>query len=398
MIFFKDKPLQQYIKKHTLFFAALFIIVPFLYLGCSDENCSTCSGPESCDYPPGNRSFTWRMDTVAWWPSTLGGIHAFADDDVYLMGYIGEGKAPWRTFMAKHWNGIEWNNETNGSYEEIKHFAIDVTGDDHFMVSVGYYSIGSEMAALAEFDNHSKKWNAFQFEIEGALTSVWTDGKGFFIAVGWNGMVFTKDGYDAEWIYSKAPTDFHFTRVVGINKNELYMRAGISLVNGENFQQYWKVMNGQWTKLFDGQDSTGTPVKLYNTDNAMYDVGAWRCPVSDSIKLYLIGWESFLLESAGQSLDFKITNLSDRGLPLRSLGRTGWDINLFTPNDIWIFGSRYNFYHWNGTDFVKMILPGLPDNDTQFGNQQKMIKTSSGKVFLPTEISSQVYVVMQGTP
>jgi hypothetical protein len=43
-------------------------------------------------------------------------------------------------------------------------------------------------------------------------------------------------------------------------------------------------------------------------------------------------------------------------------------------------------------------MPGLPDDDAHFGNQRKMIKTSTGKIFLPTEVSSQVYVVVQGTP
>ncbi|HOU18089.1 MAG TPA: hypothetical protein PLW05_05760 [Candidatus Marinimicrobia bacterium] len=376
----------------------LIIVLTFisvLFFACPDD---PEPEPTTCDYPPGNRTFTWRVDTVAYWPSFLGGVHAFADDDAYVMGYIGEGQAPWRIFVGKHWNGTKWDNNIYGTDAEVGHVANDVTGDDHFMVSVGNWSWTPPKPAIGEFDNLAKKWKAYQFETEGELRSVWTDGKGFFIAVGDNGMVYTKDGYKAEWVYSKAPTEFHFTNIVGISKHEMYAISQLPTITGVIYQQYWKCYNNQWIKLYDGQDTTGTPVKLYGTDNSMYDLSVSRCSYNDSLKLYLIGWESFLLESEGQSLNYSITNLSQMGLPLRSMGRTAVRINLYSPNDYWIFGTRYNFYHWNGTDFQKIVMPGLPDDDAHFGDQHRMIKTSTGKIFLPTEVSSQVYVVVQGTP
>ena len=376
----------------------LIIVLTFisvLFFACPDD---PEPEPTTCDYPPGNRTFTWRVDTVAYWPSFLGGVHAFADDDAYVMGYIGEGQAPWRIFVGKHWNGTKWDNNIYGTDAEVGHVANDVTGDDHFMVSVGNWSWTPPKPAIGEFDNLTKKWKAYQFETEGELRSVWTDGKGFFIAVGDNGMVYTKDGYKAEWVYSKAPTEFHFTNIVGISKHEMYAISQLPTITGVIYQQYWKCYNNQWIKLYDGQDTTGTPVKLYGTDNSMYDLSVSRCSYNDSLKLYLIGWESFLLESEGQSLNYSITNLSQMGLPLRSMGRTAVRINLYSPNDYWIFGTRYNFYHWNGTDFQKIVMPGLPDDDAHFGDQHRMIKTSTGKIFLPTEVSSQVYVVVQGTP
>ncbi len=376
----------------------LIIVLTFisvLFFACPDD---PEPEPTTCDYPPGNRTFTWRVDTVAYWPSFLGGVHAFADDDAYVMGYIGEGQAPWRIFVGKHWNGTKWDNNIYGTDAEVGHVANDVTGDDHFMVSVGNWSWTPPKPAIGEFDNLAKKWKAYQFETEGELRSVWTDGKGFFIAVGDNGMVYTKDGYKAEWVYSKAPTEFHFTNIVGISKHEMYAISQLPTITGVIYQQYWKCYNNQWIKLYDGQDTTGTPVKLYGTDNSMYDLSVSRCSYNDSLKLYLIGWESFLLEAEGQSLNYSITNLSQLGLPLRSMGRTAVRINLYSPNDYWIFGTRYNFYHWNGTDFQKIVMPGLPDDDAHFGDQHRMIKTSTGKIFLPTEVSSQVYVVVQGTP
>lgn len=351
------------------------LLLSFLFLGCPDEKKPPIiipPTPTNCEYPPGNRNFTWRLDTIAWWPSFLGGVHAFSDSDAWVMGDMhgpvinGQNTS----YVALHWDGNSWNEKVD--FLNILMKANDVTGDDHFMVGAGWRGMPEgTLAAVSEFDNSSKKWETVQFQTKGELRSVWTDGKGYFIAVGDNGMVYTKDGYMAEWVYSKAPTEFNITKVIGVSKNEIYTRARISLATGEDFQQYWKYYNGQWIKLYDGQDTTDAVVKLYNTDNSMYDIAASRCSVTDSLKLYLIGWESFLLESKEQFLNYKITNLSELGLPLRMLGRTGVRINLYSPNDYWVFGTRYNFYHWNGIDFQKIVIPGLPNDDIRFGDQKK---------------------------
>ena len=379
----------------------LIIVLAFisiLFLACPDD---PDPEPTTCDYPPGNRTFTWRVDTVAYWPSFLGGVHAFADDDAYVMGYIGEGQAPWRIFVGKHWNGTQWDTTIYGKYgfyDDIQITPNDVTGDDHYMVCAGRYGINSIMyAGIAEFDNRIKKWKSYQLQATGELRSVWTDGKGFFIAVGDNGMVYTKDGYKAGWIYSKAPTEFSLFNVRGVSKNELYFRGDYA-APGIHYTQIWRLYGGAWVKLLDNQDTTNTPIKIPEAGYDIYDIAVSRCSITDSLILYIIGDESFIFESFGLNLEFTKTNLTYLGLPLKQNGRTGTDINLFTPNDVWIFGTRYNFYHWNGTDFQKIVMPGLPDDDAHFGNQRKMIKTSTGKIFLPTEVSSQVYVVVQGTP
>ncbi len=352
--------------------------------------------PTTCEYPAGNRNFTWRLDTIAWWPSEVGGAWAFSDDDAWVMGNMHGPTVPGQTFYAGlHWNGRAWNDTID--FYNILVIANDVTGDSHFMVAAGYYAYAGEKPAIAEFDNTTKKWQRYQFQNPGELHSVWTDGKGYFIAVGDSGMVYTKDGYSAGWVYQKAPTNFNFYRVYGVSKNEVYMLAYYN-TSGIDYPQIWRYDGSSWLKLLDDFDSTGTIIKIPNDDNSLGDIYASRCSITDSLRLYIIGWESYLFETKGSFTDFRATNLSTFGLPLRSLGRTGLDINGFSPNDFWVFGTRYNFYHWNGTDFQKMVIPDLPNDDTQFGDQRKMIKTSSGKVFLPTEVSSQVYVVVQGTP
>tara|TARA_Y100001935_G_scaffold224416_1_gene200599 strand:+ start:2873 stop:4024 length:1152 start_codon:yes stop_codon:yes gene_type:complete len=365
-------------------------------------SCNTGSDPnETCDFPPGNREFTWQVDTVAIFPSTVGGVWAFGDDDAYLMGNIRFIDDPDPQFLALHWNGQEWTDEVNAENQaDIAHYSNDVTGDDHFMVSVGSWSIGDEKPGLSEFDNHTKQWKGFQFQRQGALRGVWTDGKGFFMAVGDNGMVYTKDGYQADWLYSKAPTEFNFYRIEGVSKSEVYIVGYLSIPGEPVYDQLWKYTGDEWYRLYDNQNIPESILQLGSAmdplQSGVGDVAPYRCTVTDSLELYLIANESFLLTSVDQSLNYDAINLSDLGLPLRQQGRTGLKIDLFTPNDVWIYGTRFNFYHWNGSNFQKMTIPGLPDDDQQFGSQRKMVKTKSGKVFFPTEVSSQVYVVAQG--
>lgn len=380
-----------------------FLCITFL-LGIL-ASCNTGTDPkETCDFPPGNREFSWQVDTVAIFPSRVGGVWAFADDDAYLMGNIRFIEDPDPQFLALRWNGEEWTDDVYAeSPSDINHYSNDVTGDDHFMVSVGYWAIGYEKPGLSEFDNRNKQWKGLQFEREGALNEVWTDGNGYFMAVGDNGMVYTKDGYEAEWVYSKAPTEFNLTQISGVSKTEMYVRGYLSIPAEPNYYQLWKYTGSKWHKLYDSQDTTGVLLEEFGDARAPLlssfgDVAAYRCTITDSLQLYLIGDESFLFTTGGQQLQYDAINLSDLGLPLRQNGRTGLRVDLLTPNDVWIYGTRFNFYHWNGTNFQKMTIPGLPNDDMQFGFQRKMVKTKSGKVFLPTEVSSQVYVVAQGVP
>ncbi|MEX2603807.1 MAG: hypothetical protein WD361_06375 [Gracilimonas sp.] len=367
-------------------------------------SCNTGPDPkETCDFPPGNREFSWRADTVAWWPSTLGGVWAFADDDAYVMGSIWKETGEEREFhLGLHWNGEEWSHDINGTVEEIKHVANDVTGDDYYMVSVGNWSINPPKPGIGEFDNRAKEWKGYQFETAGELREVWTDGKGFFMAVGDNGMVYTKDGHETEWVYSKAPTEFNLREIDGVSKNELYIRGYLSLPAEPVYDQLWKYTGSEWYKLYDNQDTSDIYLYLEGAMDARYsgvaDVAAWRCPVTDSLQLYIIDNESFLVSAKGQALSYEVVNLSEKGLTLRQNQSNGRSIDLFTPNDVWIYGTRYNFYHWNGSNFQKVIIPGLPNDDRQFGFQRKMQKTESGKIFFPTEVSPDVYVVVQGVP
>jgi hypothetical protein len=378
---------------------SLTVLVLFLGLNCKKDEvpCTTCPPPppSNCVYPAGNRNFTWRLDTVAWWPSEVGGVWAFSDSDAWVMGNMHGPTVPGQTsYLGLHWDGLQWG--TPASYDQVQHLSNDVIGDGHYMVSVGYWSVGNEKVGLAEFDNRTKQWTGFQFQTQGELRSVWTDGSGYFIAVGDNGMVYTKDGYAAGWVFSQAPTTFNFTEIVGISKDEMYARAGVSLANGAFYQQIWRYAHNIWTKLMDNQDTTGTPIRIPEAGDEVYEVAACRCQITDSLYLYIVGRESFELTAKGGSLLFGKENLASKGLP--SSQQAAGFINLFSPNDYWTSGLRYQLYHWNGMNFQKIEpIPTLPYGQL-WGVVSGIHKHRSGKTWMVLEMSSQVYAVLQGVP
>ena len=215
-------------------------------LKCKKDNgqCLTCPPQATnCEYPPGNRNFIWRFDTVAWVSSTVAGVWAFSDTDAYVMGTIVDGKPPYTNRIGRHWNGSVWEDNINGTwgYDNITgkwgDISIgprnDIIGDNNFMVTVGYWGIDQmKYAGIAEFNNQTKKWKSYQLQTVGELRSLWTDGNGYFIAVGDSGMVYTKDGYNASWVYQKAPTEFNLYRLTGVSKEEIYTSGYLNLVTG----------------------------------------------------------------------------------------------------------------------------------------------------------------------
>ncbi len=380
-------------KQSLLFYLAIIIL-----LSChKDEPPIASPPPTECLYAAGNRNYTWRVDTVAWWTSTVGGIWAFSDTDAYVMGEIQGGYPSYNMYAGLHWNGKKWDTNIYGTPMEIAHYSNEIAGDDHFFVSVGYWHIGNEKAGLAEFDNRMRRWKGYQYQNKGQLYSVWTDKKGYYIAVGDSGMVYIKDGDSAPWIFLQAPTKFRLYHISGISRNEIYTIGHNLLATGRVYDQIWKYDGATWLKLFDTQDTAEEILSLTKNDYAA-DIAPVRCSITDSLKLYVIGDNSYLFQSKGQETVFSKTNLAEFGLALKANGRTGLDINIFSPNDYWVFGTRFNFYHYNGSNFQKIVISGLPNDDMHFGDQRKLVKTKTGKIFLPTEVASQVYVVVQGTP
>ncbi len=383
-------------KRHPIIFALGIVIT---IASCKPDITGPIPFPD-CNYSSGNRDFTWRTDSVAVFSSTLGGIWAFADDDAYVMGRLWKVEDGERRFFAGlHWNGSEWSGDIHGSIEnDIRHYSNDLTGDKSFMVSVGLYDLNNPKAGLAEFDNRTKKWMGFQYQTIGGLRSVWTDGKGFFMATGDNGMTYTKDGYTADWVYALAPTDYQLAKISGITKNEIYIHAFKYTQLSEPLNQLWKLHNGEWIKLMDSLIPSGLPIHVPEAEGNITDLAAFRCNRTDSLNLYLTGWESFRFESLGQTLSFEKHNLKNDDLPLWAMRQSAWQISVFSPNDIWIRAARYQIWHWNGMDYRKIEPSPTWPYGQLWGSTIRMHRGASGKVWMLLETNRQEYSVVQGTP
>ena len=380
-------------------YISITIFFVIIFNSCQHSTEPTVSS-NSCIYPNGNRNFTWRLDTLGWFPSTMGGVHAFSDDDVYAGGYFVTMDHS-TVYNIIHWNGVKWSPIIlSDVIAQLGNNPIDVSGDDKIMVTVGEYDFENPKPGIGEFNNQTKQWKGYQFQTSGALRAVWTDGKGYFIASGDNGMVYEKGGYTSEWKYQKAPTDHSLSRIAGVSKNEIYFR-GYKSVAAKLQYELWRLNNNNWLKLYDHPDSSGMPIIFpkNNMDRDIGDISVFRCEKTDSLTINLIGGISYQSRSKGLDLNFKLSNFSDLGLPLEIMDRSGLRTDYFTPNDHWIVGTRFNFFHWNGINFQQMVIPGLPNDNITFGFQRRFKKTKTGKLFIPTQTgSSQVYVVVQGTP
>ena len=87
----------------------ILIIVVFAgcFLKCSNDPAQPPAETE-CKYEQGRRDFTWRADTVAWWPSTVTGIWAFSDDDAYIFGQTLTKDHNLNPNLGLHWDGLNY--------------------------------------------------------------------------------------------------------------------------------------------------------------------------------------------------------------------------------------------------------------------------------------------------
>ena len=109
--------------KISLNYIVVVLVLTLTSIKCKDEPTQPPpeDKPTNCTYPAGNRNFTWRLDTIAWFPSTVGGVWAFSDNDAYVIGTIVDDKPPYSSRIGRHWNGTVWEDNINGTwgYDEI---------------------------------------------------------------------------------------------------------------------------------------------------------------------------------------------------------------------------------------------------------------------------------------
>lgn len=389
--------------KHSIIFSSLLVSA-----SCqqpTENNTDSGVNPsQSCTYPNSSNEFTWRVDTVGWFPTTIGGLHAFSDSDAYVMGYLAQGPKD-DPQEALHWDGTSWKKVIfKNPIQEVGHYSYDATGDDNFMVSVGEWAMyPNSKCGLSEFDNSTKKWKGYQFNTEGPLYDVWTDGQGFFIAGGEHGSMYIKDSRNASWRFVQAPLvegDWNggVTKINGISKNEMYIKLRY-YTNSESIDQYWKYDLVTWTKLFDTSDSVqGDFFGIKPEPVRSFSVSWVHCSMSDERKIYVNIVPNGSFPSPNLRIyksklgDSKLQRLND-DIIYDHLPSNIFSFNVLTPNDIWMWG--YSLYHWNGESMKAVSIPSIPDfkGETQLRRIKKSV--NGKKVWIRHSLSSQVWVVAQ---
>jgi hypothetical protein len=375
-----------------------FVLILFI------SSCSLFSGndkkkDDSCDWPIGNRNYTWRIDTVGYWPSDLGGLYVFNDSTAFITGRVETKNSELLTGLR--WNGKAWLTDIyspSPSYP-IGHYGNDATGVDTLMVSVGYWGLKLDQAAIGEFNLKTKTWTKYQFETIGSLNSVWTDGKGYYIAVGDNGVMYSKDSPNSDWVFSRMEDEFNLTKVSGVSKSELYI-SGYKQPDPRSFaiSRIYRILQGQNIKLYDTQNPEQSILKLNKSDEVSR-LSVYRCTSTDSLYLAISANTTFKLTSYGHELDFKELNLHEF-IPFNTINISSGEVFMSTPNDIWVPTIYYGLYHYNGLNVQKIeTIPGLPyGNTNDWGIVRKMVFSKSGKIWMLMETKVQNYILIQGTP
>lgn len=379
--------------ENKLFF--LFVLLTSCSLfGNSDKPKDT-----SCDWPPGNRNYSWRIDTVGYWSSTMGGLYVFNDSTAFITGYIKTKNAGLLPGLT--WNGSNWLTDIYNPVPEfpIGHYGNDATGDDTLMVSVGYWGLNLDQAAIGEFNLKTKTWKNYKFEEQGELNSVWTDGKGFYVAVGANGIIYTKDSPTSDWVFSRMEDRYNLKRVSGISKTEWYI-IGYKYLDPRkpSVDKVYRMLNGSITILYDSTDLESSILSL--DVEWITDISAIRCVQTDSLYLFVSGSDSYKLTSFEHELSFQSLNLTKLSSGVIEIKLTNGFVFAFTPFDIWLPTLRYGIYHYNGMDIKKIeTIPNLNYGDVyQLGQMVNVKKSDSGKLWILMETWSQNYILIQGTP
>lgn len=136
-----------------------FLIAILILSSCTLFSGNNKTSEDACNWPPGNKNYSWRIDTVAYWPSTLGGLYVFNDSTAFITGRVNTKDR--RLLAGLRWDGTVWVEDIYNPTPEfpIGHYGLDATGDDSIMVSVGYWDLnGGFKSAIGEFNLRTQKW------------------------------------------------------------------------------------------------------------------------------------------------------------------------------------------------------------------------------------------------
>lgn len=351
----------------------LLVVFFLIYLSACDENGKITGTPDDppdttvlpCMNPKSSNTFNWDIDSIGERESIsnsiAGGIFAFSDSDAFAMGNFYRNGT---IYAGAHWDGKNWIYFTRNSTIQIATYA--VTGDSKRMVAVGgrFTALGGQQ--VLEFTKSDRKWKKTELSFRGNLYTVWTNGSGYYLAGGDEGLLVEKESDNSEWKIINSPVDFYVYKITGISKDKIFL-LGAALQKG---MQIWSRINGIWNLLYD-QSLTDTTFALnIPLKSDMADISVLSCSVGNSVNLYVgtVPVKIFTVMNNG-------TEFTPSKNPFASITREMLVIYPLAKNDIWLTGNY--LYHYNGQSLVKVSFTG---NFSNFSAGIPFV-TSSGKVF-----------------
>ena len=301
-------------------------------------NCKNDS-PVTAKPPKDPSTYSWTIDTLSYEGSTqtlLDNIWGTSPQDVYASGFNERG---WGELY--HYDGKVWSVVIHG------HKKIDVgqvfgfAPNNIFLVG-GYIYLNPspppnflDSSVILHYDG--QQWNEMEFSRTEELYAIWGISSDYLIAAGKHGALIQYDGL----AWNKLNTDkrFYLSRITG-NKTKIYAFAYVPDPEtpdniGKAYVLAWKDSN------FIIRDSMTTLAEWYNPKFG--DSGIQL--IND--KLFSVGSGVFLMEENNQWQ--KILDVHPNTL----LGIYGTN-----ENNIFVCGSNKTLFHFNGTDWKQLEIPG----------------------------------------
>lgn len=367
-----------------------FLLILSLFLNsCGKDSNPSDPGPEpvlDCTSTFTSQEYTWRMDTLGLnFGRTLFPV-AFSDSEIFVIGatQLLNGNLA----SGFYWNGKKWSSNIFGTGDDIGNTMVDVCNSAYLMVTVGARYFATEIPAVGEFNNITKKWTNYQFSDSGSFLSVWCDRNSNFIAGGNNGVLYQKLGLNGSWTKIKSPSSFNISSIGGISKDNYFIYSYKWNFEIADFEyEIWENNYGKWIRRYQSSNpglSTGMP------GFSPKKIGGFTyfyCTLDHSSKLFFTTDPSYYYYRTESDSVFKKGTLPFFG----SIDSKEQFPLVLSPNDIWFPG--YRWYHWNGKTFAEIILPG----NFSLHASARVARTKSNTMIIPAT-DFNYWVVVQGKP
>ncbi len=178
---------------------------------------SSCKKGSPIEPPPQpdttSHQFSWHVDTLGIYPSSLSGVWGTDPGNVYAVGtvYFSYSQPP---VFIMHWDGSQW---TPLDYLEGDLLAIYGFSSKDIWV-VGDWWLDTPHALIAHWDGNS--WTSWKLQQLGQLFALWGTSSANLYAVGSGGLIFHFDG--TSWTQQQSGTTFPLRGVWGADAAHVY--------------------------------------------------------------------------------------------------------------------------------------------------------------------------------